>query len=132
MRVADPKPPSLFLGPPAQDVFAFVGDTTIAGGWTAFEGAAGDPTLCVLDTGDQGNPPAPVTSVGPVTFCPDLERHDVPAHWATWSHGYMNEIFVGCDNVVIEFDRGVTAFDAYIQPDPFTPGTSYSISVPFQ
>ena len=105
-------------------IVGFVGDQTLEGGWYAFEDEFGvDMTLIV----DGGAPYATVTSIDVPEFGGSI---DFPAHslrkigqgWATWSHGYMGEVFYTNGKWFTGYDikvDGAYAFDAYVEPNCF-------------
>jgi hypothetical protein len=106
----------------ASCINGMTGDTTIAGGWTAFEAASGK-TMEVLNSGvadftdifDIGS------SLGNLTLSTSFNRRTIGASWGTWSHGYTGEIFWSNGDLTetITMPAGTTAFDAYVEPNPF-------------
>ncbi len=100
----------------------FIGDTTLAGGWTAFETAAGR-TMEVLSSGLSGASQVTVlpSSFGNVNLNPAHMNLFIGAGWASWSHGYTGEVFwtQGSTTTTINMPSGVGAYDCYIEPNPF-------------
>ena len=106
-------------------IVGFVGDQTLEGGWYAFEAEFG-VDMTVIYHG--GSPYETVTSIDVPEFGGSL---DMPGHslrqigygWATWSHGYTGEVFYNNGAYLTQYDlnmAGVGAFDAYIEPNPFS------------
>ena len=105
-------------------VNAFGGDSTIAGGWTAFVAASGQTDMTVLSCGC-----ADFTLVsslatpcgGPLTMVPAHEKRTVSVSWGTWSHGYTGEIFWTRGSAVATYlmPDDTDAFDFYMEPNSF-------------
>ena len=114
-------------------IVGFVGDTTLEGGWYAFEDAF-DVDMTVIHHG--GAPYETVTGIEVPEFGGSLEfdsphslRH-IGSGWATWSHGYMGEVFYNNGKYFVGYDLnmdGVSAFDAYVEPNSDS-GGNYSIT----
>ncbi len=129
-------PPSLepaFVVPPPSSaggcLTGFVGDTTLAGGWGAFESAAGQ-TMDVLVSGVPDF--AAIQSIpwvggGPLLLSPDHTKCTVGVSWGTWSHGYAGEVFdtLGATSATLTMPAGASAFDCYIEPGPFAVHTFF-------
>jgi len=106
-------------------IVGFVGDTTLEGGWYAFEDEFGvSMTEIYSDAGVY----ADITSIDVPEFGGTI---DFPAHsvrqigsgWATWSHGYTGQVFYnnGLFDCTYELNMsGAYAFDAYLEPNPFS------------
>jgi hypothetical protein len=111
-------------------VSGFVGDTTIAGGWDAFESLVGKD-MEVLSSGanefDQVTD-IPWSRPGTLNLNPAHMKLIVGSSWATWSHGYTGEIFwtQGATSATLTMpnaDHQVSAFDCYLEPNPFSVNT---------
>lgn len=66
-----------------------------------------------------GSPPL----TGPVTFSIPLLHAQVGWDWATWSHGYSDDIYWtgGAYEVTVNLPAGTAAFLLYAEPNPFGP-----------
>jgi len=114
-------------------IVGFVGDTTLQGGWYAFEDAF-DVDMTVIYHG--GAPYESVVSIDVPEFGGSLDfdaphslRH-IGYGWATWSHGYTGEVFYTNGATFMGYDlnlAGVSAFDAYVEPNSDT-GGHYTIT----
>ena len=107
-------------------VVGFIGDTTIAGGWTAFEAAAGRTMEVVASgAGEFSSVCSIPSSFGALGLSPCHEKRIVGSSWATWSHGYAGEIFwtVGATSATLTMPAGCGAYDCYIEPNPFSINT---------
>ncbi len=104
-------------------VTGFVGDTTLAGGWDAFE-TASCRNMEVLSSGaaDFSTVTSIPSSFGGVTLAPGHLKLTIGSGWATWSHGYTGEVFWtnGATTATYTMPAGVGAFDLYIEPNPFS------------
>jgi hypothetical protein len=108
-------------------VSGFIGDTTIAGGWDAFETLVGKD-MEVLSSGlpDQSQcTDIPWSRPGTLNLNPAHQTRTVGISWATWSHGYQGEIFwtQGATSATLTMPNSnhqVSAFDCYIEPNPFS------------
>jgi len=117
-----PPPPNVDAGTGC--VQGFLGDTTIEGGWTAFEMASGVTDMTVITS---AVPDFAVVSVidipdeGSLGLLPEHEKRTVGASWATWSHGYGGEVFWtrGSTAATYMMPEGTGAFDLYLEPNPF-------------
>ena len=126
-------------------IVGFVGDTSLEGGWYAFEDEFGvDMTVIETDASVYSD----ITSID----VPGFGTIDFPAHsvrqigggWATWSHGYTGKVFYNNGLTFVTYDlnmSGAYAFDAYLEPNPFAQhsftATAYgsgggSVAVDFQ
>jgi len=104
-------------------ITGFVGDTTLEGGWFAFEDTF-DVDMTVIHHG--GAPYETVTGIDVPEFggvlkfdFPHSLRH-VGYGWATWSHGYTGEVFYTNGACFMGYDlhmSRVSAFDAYVEPN---------------
>ena len=105
-------------------IIGFVGDTTLEGGWYAFEDTfdvdmtpiihGGEPyeTVTHIDYGFGGES-------GTIHFPPHSLRH-IGSGWAHWSHGYEGEVFYSNGAVAVTYTfegDAVGAFDAYLSPN---------------
>jgi hypothetical protein len=56
---------------------------------------------------------------GSIGFTPDVERRNIGAGWATWSHGYTGAVLMSYDGgpVRLDFDYTVAAFGFYAEPN---------------
>ncbi len=112
-------------------IVGFVGDTTIAGGWTAFE-TASDLNMDVLASGamefDQLTA-IPWVNGEPLSLAPAHEKRIVGSSWGTWSHGYTGEVFwaQGFTSSLLTLPPEAAGFDCYLEPGPFQVYT-YSIT----
>jgi len=107
-------------------IIGFVGDTTLEGGWYAFEDEF-DVDMTIIHHG--GAVYETVTSIDVPEFGGSLEldsphslRH-IGQGWATWSHGYTGEVFYNNGKMFVGFDldmSSVGAFDAYLEPNCFS------------
>ena len=105
-------------------VVGFLGDTTLPGGWGAFEDLVGYEMVPIVHG---GTPYETVYTIGTNTGSLDFDighslRH-IGYGWATWSHGYGGEVFYNNGSYGTGYDiniPGATAFDAYIEPNPFS------------
>ena len=100
----------------------FVGDTTLAGGWGAFEAASGLTTEVLVSLyADFELVPSIPTSSGDLLFEPEHTRHTVGVSWGSWSHGYTGEVFRVRFGTTTMFTmpEGTRGFDAYVEPSPF-------------
>jgi len=105
------------------DIVGFVGDTTLEGGWFAFEDTF-DVVMTVIHHG--GAPYETVTSIDVPEFSGSLD-FDTPHSlriigqgWATWSHGYAGEVFYSNGYTLLNYSlnmSGAYAFDAYVEPN---------------
>jgi len=106
-------------------ITGFVGDTTLEGGWYAFEDTF-DVDMTVIHHG--GAIYQDVLGIdipeygGSLDFdSPHSLRH-IGQGWATWSHGYMGEVFYTNGKWFTGYDikvDGAYAFDAYVEPNCF-------------
>ncbi len=111
-------------------VSGFVGDTTISGGWDAFETLVGKD-MEVLASGVPDF--TQVTDIawsrpGTLNLNPAHLKLTVGASWGSWSHGYMGEVFwtQGATSATLTMPNAghqVSAFDCYIEPNPFSVNT---------
>ena len=64
--------------------------------------------------------PAPF-GLGNVFFNPVLSHRDVPSSWATWSHGYTEDVYYtnGGTAVTMTLVPNTKAFRFYAEPNPF-------------
>jgi hypothetical protein len=115
------QPPT--LGSPC--LVGFVGDSTLAGGWDAFEAASGRDMTPIVS----GYPNFTVFSTLPTTdpagtmgVAPDHIKLDLGSGWATWSHGYGGEVFwtQGATAATLTMPANCGAYDCYIEPNPFS------------
>jgi len=128
MRIAQPGYAAAVLAAAAAScahagIVGFVGDTTLQGGWYAFEDEF-DVEMTVIYHG--GAPYETVSSIdvpeygGSIDFdSPHSLRH-IGYGWATWSHGYTGEVFYNNGLYFTGYDlnlKNVFAFDAYIEPN---------------
>jgi hypothetical protein len=118
--------PAFVVQPPTYGstcLVGFLGDTTIAGGWTAFE-AASCRTMEVISSGLPGFSQVTTipSSFGNVTLTPAHMNLFIGSGWATWSHGYSGEVFwtQGATSATVTMPAGVGAFDCYLEPNPFS------------
>ena len=106
-------------------IVGFVGDTTLEGGWYAFEdefdvdmtpiihGGAIYETVISIDVPEFN---------GSLDFDIGHSLRHIGYGWATWGHGYQGEVFYNNGSYGTGYDiniPNVTAFDAYIEPNPF-------------
>ena len=107
-------------------VVGFLGDTTLEGGWDAFEDMVG---VEMVEIYDGGSAFAEVSSIdvpefgGSLDFDASHSLRQIGSGWATWSHGYTGEVFYNNGLLATGYDLnmdGVYAFDAYIEPNPFS------------
>jgi hypothetical protein len=58
---------------------------------------------------------------GTIQTNPDVNKRTVGSSWATWSHGATPDVLFsdGETSMVLTMPGGVTAFDFYLEPDPF-------------
>ncbi len=111
-------------------VSGFVGDTSIAGGWDAFETLVGKD-MEVLSSGVPDFSivtDIPWSRPGTLNLNPAHMKLTVGSSWGTWSHGYMGEIFwtQGATSATLTMPNAghqVSAFDCYIEPNPFSVNT---------
>ncbi len=104
-------------------IVGFVGDTTLEGGWYAFEdefdvemtpiihGGAPYETVISIDVPEFG---------GSLDFDAGHSLRHIGYGWASWSHGYTGEVFYNNGVYEMGYDlnmNGVGAFDAYIEPN---------------
>lgn len=70
-------------------------------------------------TGESPGPAA--SSLGPVTPSPADTQRCIGAGWATWSHGYVGDVWYtgGATSQSISLPAGTTAAYAYVEPNPF-------------
>jgi len=113
-------------------ITGFVGDTTLEGGWFAFEDTF-DVDMTVIHHG--GATYETVTGIDVPEFGGSLDfdsAHSlriIGSGWATWSHGYTGEVFYNNGKYFVGYDlkmNGVHAFDAYVEPNGG--GDSYAIT----
>jgi len=106
----------------ADCLHGFVGDTTLAGGWSAFESASG-LALEVLASpyADFDVVPSLPTSSGDLLLEPAHEKRTVGASWGSWSHGYLGEVFRvrAAPTTLFTMPEGTRGFDCYVEPSPF-------------
>lgn len=59
---------------------------------------------------------------GDLTFDPAVNYRLIGSGWATWSHGYTEEVYYsnGATSVMIEMPDGTDAFDLYVEPNPLS------------
>ena len=120
-----PQTPALQGGgtPGPCTVTGFVGDTTLAGGWTAFEGASG-AAMEVISSGladftDFTNLPS---SAGDLVWNTTFNKRTIGSGWGSWSHGYGGEIYYsnGATVATLDLPPGINACDFYVEPNPFS------------
>ncbi len=103
-------------------VVGFIGDTTLEGGWYAFEDMYGLSMEVLTSPGSVydtiGGLPS---SYGDLTFDIGHSLRMIGQGWATWSHGYTGQVYYNNGSFATGYDMpgGVTAFDAYLEPNPF-------------
>ncbi len=112
-------------------IVGFVGDSTLEGGWYAFEEAF-DVDMTVIHHG--GESFETVSSIDVPEFGGSLDfdtphslRH-IGDGWMAWAHGYTGEVFYNNGVTFTGYDlnmNDVQAFDAYIQPNPDSPWWFY-------
>jgi hypothetical protein len=105
-------------------IVGFVGDSTLAGGWDAFEAAQPHGPMELLTSGgvpDFTSVGSIFNGSGSVTLSPSHEKRTIPGSWGSWSHGYSGELFwtVGATSATYTMSAGVGSFDGYIEPNPF-------------
>jgi hypothetical protein len=104
-------------------VSGMVGDTTLGGGWGAFEAASGLMmevlTSGVADFTDVTSIPS---SRGPVLMNVAHNKRTIGSGWGTWSHGYTGEVFYsnGAIATSYRFPAGTRGVDMYVEPNPFS------------
>jgi hypothetical protein len=64
---------------------------------------------------------------GVVGLSPDLDHREIgPGGWATWSHGYMGDVYYtrpGVLSTTLDLPDGTGAFYFFAEPNPFSPFT---------
>lgn len=67
--------------------------------------------------------PATVSSApgpnGDVSFSPSLTHYEVGSGWATWSHGYTGDVYMGGTSVTMTMPSNTLAFYFYSEPNVF-------------
>ncbi len=104
-------------------VVGFVGDTTLAGGWYAFDAASGADMVPYVHGGSYYEEVSAIGGdFGDLLFDASHSLRWIGSGWATWSHGYTGEVFYnnGLYDTGYSMPGGVGAFDAYIEPNPFS------------
>jgi len=107
-------------------VIGFLGDTTIEGGWDAFEAEFGAEMTVIYDGGSAYSEVSSIAVPefgGSLDFDASHSLRQIGSGWATWSHGYTGEVFYNNGLLETGYDlnmSGVYAFDAYIEPNPFS------------
>ena len=104
-------------------VVGFVGDQTLEGGWYAFEDMYGlDMEVLTSDTSVYDTVYAIGSSYGDLTFDIGHSLRMIGSGWATWSHGYTGQVFYNNGSYATGYTTpdGVSAVDAYIEPNPFS------------
>ncbi len=111
-------------GTAGASIVGFVGDTTLEGGWYAFEdefdvdmtpivhGGAMFETVSSIEVPEFG---------GSLDFDVDHSLRYIDGGWGGWSHGYLGEVFYSNGAVTMGYDLNMDdayAFDAYIVPNP--------------
>jgi len=106
-------------------IVGFVGDTTLEGGWYAFEdefdvdmtpiihGGAIYQDVLSIDIPEYG---------GSLNFDSAHSLRHIGQGWATWSHGYTGEVFYNMGKYFTGYNLNVSgayAFDAYVEPNCF-------------
>jgi hypothetical protein len=57
---------------------------------------------------------------GEIGFSEELNHRRVTQGWATWSHGYLGDVYVCEDaNVILTMPQDTGAFEFYVEPGPF-------------
>ncbi len=103
-------------------VVGFVGDTTLEGGWYAFEDMYGLDMEVLTSTGAVYDTVSAIgSSYGDLTFDVGHSLRMIGQGWASWSHGYTGQVFYNNGSYATGYDMpgGVAAFDAYLEPNPF-------------
>jgi len=107
------------------EIVGFVGDTTLEGGWYAFEDAFG-VEMTVIHHG--GAIYQDVLSIdipeygGSLDFDSAHSLRHIGQGWGTWSHGYTGEVFYNMGKYFTGYNlnvEGAYAFDAYVEPNCF-------------
>ncbi len=105
------------------DVVGFVGDTTLEGGWYAFEDEF-DVDMTVIHHGGAVYDTVYGIDVpefnGSLDFDAGHSLRRIGYGWATWSHGYTGEVFYNNGAFSMGYDLNmdeVHAFDAYLDHD---------------
>ena len=73
-------------------------------------------------------PPGPIpTPGGDITVSPWSSQRCIGSGWATWSHGYVGDVYYsdGATSQTITLPPGTGAFYFYVEPDPFALHTFY-------
>ncbi len=117
--------PTFTVQPPSSScgLVGFVGDHTLAGGWTAFETAAGRPLEVLASGADEFDQVSSISSsFGELGLSPSHMKVIIGSSWATWGHGYAGEIFwtQGATSATLMMPPGVGAYDCYIEPNTFS------------
>jgi PEP-CTERM motif-containing protein len=61
------------------------------------------------------------SSLGDLTFSPEVDKRFVGSNWATWSNGYTGEVYFsqGSSSLTITLPSAISAFDFYAEPNLF-------------
>ncbi len=105
------------------EIVGFVGDTTLEGGWYAFEDMFDVEMTPIIHGGSVYDSVIGIEVPefgGSLVFDSAHSLRQIGHGWGSWSHGYMGEVFYNNGFLFMGYDLdmvGVRAFDAYIQPN---------------